>query len=145
MPEVVDPVLGLYRAVVLDHYRRPRNREPLAAHDGSATVSNPVCGDQVRVEVRRADSAIRAISARARGCSVAVAAASVMTELVKGGDAARAASLRAVLEHIVAGEPAPAGADERLRAFAGVAPHPSRHRCALLAWEALEEALRPPA
>ncbi len=141
MPDVVDPALGLYRAVVLEHYRRPRNREALDAPDGTATVSNPVCGDQVRVDVRREGGAIRAISARARGCSVAVAAASVMTELVGGADAARAASIRAVLEGIVAGEAPPADTDERLRAFAGVAPHPSRHRCATLAWEALEEAL----
>jgi nitrogen fixation NifU-like protein len=142
VPEVVDPALGLYRAVVLDHYRRPRNRERIEAPDGSASVSNPVCGDQVTVELRRESGAIRAISARARGCSVAVAAASVMTELALGADAARVAALRRALERIVAGEAADAECDERLRAFAGVAPHPSRHRCALLAWEALEEALR---
>jgi nitrogen fixation NifU-like protein len=140
VPEVVDPIQGLYREVVLEHYRRPRNREPLAAPDATATVANPVCGDLVRVEVQREGGAIRAISARARGCSVAVAAASVMTELVSGADAEQARALYATLRRIVAGEPA-ADADERLRAFAGVAPHPSRHRCALLAWEALEEAL----
>jgi nitrogen fixation NifU-like protein len=142
VPEVVDPALGLYRAVVLDHYRRPRNRAPLAAPDGMASVSNPLCGDQVQVEVRREGAAIRAISARARGCSVSVAAASVMTELVKDGDAAQAAALRAALERIVAGESPASETDERLRAFAGVAPHASRHRCALLAWEALDLALR---
>lgn len=142
MPEVVDPAVGLYRAVVLEHYRNPRNREPLEAPDGSATVANPVCGDLVAVEVRREGPVIRAISARARGCSVAVAAASVMTELVRDRTPASVAALRAELERIVAGESPAPDSDERLRAFAGVAPHPSRHRCALLAWEALAEALQ---
>lgn len=144
MPDVgqpVDPVQALYRSVVLEHYRRPRNRDPLPAPDGEATVHNPVCGDQVRVEVGLDGARISEVSARARGCSIAVAAASVMSELVGGADAAGAARLAETLERIVAGEPAPPGTDERLRAFAGVAPHRSRHRCATLAWEALAEAL----
>lgn len=138
----LDSVLALYRSVVLDHYRKPRNRGPLERPDASATVYNPVCGDQVLVEVALEQGRVAAISARARGCSIAVAAASVMTELVRDGDRERVAALRAVLDGIVAGEPPAPDLDERLRAFAGVAPHRARHRCATLAWEALEEALR---
>ena len=137
----LDPVQALYRSVVLEHYRRPRNRDPLPAPDGEATVYNPVCGDQVLVEVALDGTRVASVSARARGCSIAVAAASVMTELVRGEAAAGSARLAALLERIVAGEPAPGGTDERLRAFAGVAPHRSRHRCATLPWEALAEAL----
>ncbi len=137
----LDPVQALYRSVVLEHYRRPRNRDPLPAPDAEATVYNPVCGDQVRVEVALEGTRVASVSARARGCSIAVAAASVMTELVGGEDAAASARLAELLERIVAGEPVPRGTDERLRAFAGVAPHRSRHRCATLPWEALAEAL----
>jgi len=131
----------LYGAIVIDHQRHPRNREPLAAPDASAVADNPVCGDRVVVEIRREGGAIAEISARARGCTLAVASASVMTELARGGTRAEIATLARALERIVAGDPAPASTDDRLRAFAGVGPHPSRHRCATLPWEALEEAL----
>ena len=137
----MDAVEQLYREVVLDHYRHPRNREPLAAPQGEALVHNPLCGDQVRVELRLEDGRIQEVSARTRGCSIAVAAASVMTELVRGLTPDEAAPLEASLSRLVQGEPAPPGLDGRLRAFARVADLPSRRRCATLPWEALTEAL----
>lgn len=136
-----DPLRELYRKVVLEHYRHPRNRDPLPDPQATATVSNPVCGDQSRVQVRLADDCIAAVAAQTRGCSIAVAAGSVMTELVRARPLDEVAGLRRALEQLVSGEPAPRGLDERLRAFAGVAELPARRRCALLAWEALEEAL----
>jgi nitrogen fixation NifU-like protein len=137
----LDPVQALYRQVVLDHYRKPRHREPLPRADGEATVHNPVCGDQVAVQVALTGDAIEAISARTRGCSIAVAAGSVMAELLTGAPRGDVDRLRTALERVVAGDEAPADLDERLRAFAGVAPHRARHRCATLPWEALVEAL----
>lgn len=148
MPEVAGPqrsrdaLESLYREVVLDHYRRPRHRDPLASPDAAATVDNPVCGDQVRVEVRLDGERVAEVSARTRGCSIAVAAGSVMAEIVAGRGRGEVGPLRQALERLVEGEPAAPGLDRRLQAFAGVARFPSRRRCALLAWEALEEALR---
>ena len=141
MPEL-SAVEALYRDVVLDHYRHPRNREPLRVADGSAIVDNPVCGDQVRVELATHAGRIREVSARARGCSIAVAAASVMTELVVGLDRARTDELAERLERLVMGRSAAAAGplDERLQAFERVADLPARRRCALLAWEALHDA-----
>lgn len=133
---------ALYREVVLEHYRNPRNRAPLERPSAEALVSNPVCGDQVRVEVELESDRIAAVSARARGCSIAVAAASVMTELVRGLAPGEARELGEQAAAIARGLPAPAGTDERLRAFARVAALPSRQRCATLAWEALAECLR---
>jgi nitrogen fixation NifU-like protein len=130
----------LYGAIVVEHYRRPRNREPLAAPDARACADNPMCGDRVEVEIRRDGGSIAEISARARGCSVVVASASVMTELALGRTRGEVGALRATLEATLRGATAPAS-DERLRAFSGLAPHPSRHRCATLPWEALEQAL----
>ncbi len=134
-------VEALYREVVLDHYRHPRNREPLASADGEALVHNPVCGDQVRVEVALDGACVDEVSARTRGCSIAVAAGSVMTELVRGLDTGRVAELADAIRSLVSGDPPPESLDERLRAFARVADLPSRRRCALLAWDALDEAL----
>ncbi len=140
MPEL-SAIEELYRDVVLDHYRNPRNRTALEAADGSALVHNPLCGDQVQVEVNLEDGRIREVSARTRGCSIAVAAGSVMTELVCDLDAAQADALRASLASVVEGQTAPEDLDRRLRAFARVADLPSRRRCATLPWEALEAAL----
>jgi len=132
---------ALYREVVLEHYRNPRHRAPLATPSAEASVANPICGDQVSVQVAVAGERILDVSARARGCSIAVASGSVMTELVRGRTRAEARALGAELARVVRGEPAGEGLDRRLAAFARVAALPSRQRCATLAWEALEEAL----
>lgn len=155
MPELDDPdrpipkaLEALYREVVLDHYRHPRHRTPLADPHGEATVHNPVCGDQVRVQVALEGDAVPEVSATTRGCSIAVAAGSVMAELVRGRDLGSVRKLNAAFEQLVSGGPAcggsaPAGAtDRRMLAFAAVAPLRSRHRCALLPWEALGDAIR---
>ena len=136
-----DSIEALYKEVVLEHFRRPRNRTPLDSPDGSALVVNPVCGDQVRVEVELSDGHVSSASARTRGCSIAVAAGSVMTELVRGMEPEAIARLSGEVERVVRGEDSGTQLDERLRAFARVAELPSRQRCALLPWEALEEAL----
>ncbi len=141
LSETIEAIEALYREVVLEHYRNPRNRTPLAQATSEALVSNPVCGDQVRVEVELRDGRIAAVSARARGCSIAVAAGSVMTELVRGLEPETARELGATAARIASGEAVGSEIDARLRAFARVAALPSRQRCATLAWEALAEAL----
>jgi len=136
-----DALEALYREVVLEHYRNPRHRAPLAHVTGEGRVANPICGDQVHVEVELAEGRIASVSARARGCSIAVASGSVMTELVQGRTPDGARALAESLARVVRGEPPPAELDPRLRAFGRVATLPSRQRCATLAWEALAEAL----
>ena len=74
----------LYREILLDHYRQPRNHNALEAPTCSADGSNPLCGDQVRVEVSVADDRIVGISFSGRGCSISQASTSMMTEYVKG-------------------------------------------------------------
>jgi nitrogen fixation NifU-like protein len=131
----------LYREVVLVHYREPRHRERLAAPDGRGQAVNPTCGDSVEVEVALRSGSVAEISARALGCSIAVASASVLAELMRGRDARDAAHLAARLAEIVSGGRPADGIDPRLLAFAPLADLPARQRCALLAWEALASAL----
>jgi len=135
---------ALYREVVLEHYRHPRGRAPLAAPDASAVVDNPVCGDQVKVEVCLAGGRIESVSARARGCAIAVASASVLTEMVPGLGREACDALGESLARLVEGGPAGADLDERLAAFERIADLPSRRRCATLPWEALHETWPPP-
>ena len=87
----LSPAELLYREVVLEHYRNPRNRRPLPDPKRSASVRNPLCGDQVDVEVSREGDRIQAVCVRTRGCSIAVAAGSVMTELLDCEGAAQVA------------------------------------------------------
>jgi nitrogen fixation NifU-like protein len=136
-----DDIEQLYREVVLDHYRAPRNRARLAAPTGRGVAVNRVCGDEVEVEVRLERGEIAELSARAVGCSLAIASASVLTELARGLEPAAAGRLGEQLARIVEGDLPEPGCDARLRAFAPVAALPARRRCALLAWEALGEAL----
>lgn len=102
---------------------------------------NPLCGDRVEVELRSAEGSSLEIAARGRGCSILVAAASVMTELVAGREPAEARQLHAWLRRLLADEEPDAEVDERLAAFRGIGRLPFRERCAELPWEALEEAL----
>jgi len=132
---------ALYRETVLEHYRYPRHRAPLAAPDASALVHNPVCGDQVRVEVALRDGRIAEIASIARGCSIAVASGSVMTELVLDRAPAEVTPLEAALRALLEGKPPGEDLDPRLRAFERVSALPSRRGCATLAWEALAQAL----
>jgi len=108
---------------------------------GRALVDNPVCGDQVRVEIVLAEGRIAEVAAIARGCSIAVASGSVMTERVRGLDRAAASALGTALDDLVHGRPVPPDLAPELRAFARVVDLPSRRRCALLAWEALDQAI----
>jgi nitrogen fixation NifU-like protein len=131
----------LYREVVLAHYREPRHREPLAQPDGRGQALNPVCGDSVEVEVAIRAGNVAGVSARALGCSIAVAASSVLADVILGKPRDEVRRLAAQLADAVQGRALPDGADPRLRAFAPLASLPARQRCALLAGEALDEAL----
>ncbi len=133
---------ALYREVVLDHYRQPRHREPLEHVDAEASVDNPVCGDHVDVALKLDTDRVAAISVRTRGCSIAVAAGSVMAELSLLHSVDELARQRGELERILEGGGGATDVDARLRAFHPVSKLESRRACALLPWDALRLALQ---
>ncbi|MDP6605127.1 MAG: SUF system NifU family Fe-S cluster assembly protein [Dehalococcoidia bacterium] len=132
----------LYRDILLDHYRSPRNHGQLderATH--GADGSNPLCGDELRVELAVEDGAIADVAIDGRGCSISQASASMMSVYVRerGTDEA----LRAVetfQQMMVAGETPPEDFAD-IEALMGVAKFPVRVKCASLAWKTLEQAL----
>ena len=136
-----DPILLLYRQVILDHKRRPRNRGPVDGANRRGEASNPVCGDHLILEAREVDGRLEALGVVARGCAISVAAGSILTELLTGKARAEVDALREVAERIVRGGDVPPGEYGDLGGLEGVRAFPARHRCALLAWEALDEAL----
>ncbi len=129
--------------LILTHYRRPHNRGTLDAPDGLATRVNPLCGETLTVGVRLASGRVGEIRFDGESCSVGRASASMMTDLVRGLDASAIAALTARVRALVAGDP-DAAADPalgELRALSAIARTPARAPCALLAWEALADAV----
>lgn len=137
------PLDDLYREVILDHYRKPRNRGALDAPDVTVEGMNPLCGDEVCLQLRLApDGAIDEIAFEGRGCSISQASTSILTEDVKGASIADARQLIAgVRAMLTAGGEPPHDRTGDIEAFQGVAQFPARVKCAMLSWNALEQAL----
>jgi nitrogen fixation NifU-like protein len=143
VPDESAALSALYQELILDHYRRPRNRGTLEHPDASVTVANPLCGDEISLTLALDGERVTDARFAGRGCSISQAAASLMIEAVKGKAAPEIAALRRRYGEMLAGDRAAAG-DEvlgELRALSGVARVPVRQKCALLAWTALERGL----
>ena len=142
-PRSAAEIGALYQELILDHYRRPRNKGTLERADASAEVKNPLCGDEIGLQVAFDGDCVCDLRFSGRGCSISQASASMMTQLVKGKSTAEIEELRKQFRDLMLGN-ASAGDDGQLgqlRALSGVARFPARIRCALLAWNALESAL----
>ncbi|HUJ52780.1 MAG TPA: SUF system NifU family Fe-S cluster assembly protein [Steroidobacteraceae bacterium] len=132
----------LYRDVILDHNRHPRNFGRLDAADRHAEGHNPLCGDRLTLAVRMNGERIEDIRFEGRGCAISTASASLMTEAVKGKDRAAARALFDKV-HALLTQPQVA-ADEslgKLAALSGVREFPARVKCASLCWHTLNAAL----
>ena len=147
MPAPTDPAaLGaLYQELILDHYRRPRNRGVLARPDAQAELLNPLCGDEVTLALAL-DGRGRVTDARftGTGCSISQASASMLTGLIKGRTLAEVVELEQRFAAMLGGDAA-AARDPTLgdlRALAGVARIAVRAKCAMLPWRAFDEAIR---
>ena len=136
-------ISALYQEMILDHYRKPRNKGELADADASVVMKNPLCGDEITLHVRFGENAIDDVSFSGRGCSISQASASMMTQLLKGRELEEVDTLRARFRDMVMGDEKAASDSSlgSLRALSGVARFPARVKCALLAWNALETAL----
>ena len=144
MNETMDAKLSaLYQEIILDHYRRPRNKGELSAATSGASLRNPVCGDVVDVQVEMHDGRVADVRFDGRGCSISQASASMMTELVKGRTAEDVVKLGERFAEMIRGDEG-AAKDEALgqaRALSGVSRFPARVKCALIAWEAMARAI----
>jgi nitrogen fixation NifU-like protein len=129
--------------VILAHHRRPHHRGVLDAPDGVGTRDNPLCGETLTVSVAVDGDRVREVRFDGESCSIGRASASMMTDLVVGLTRDEVAALTARVRALVSGDPAPA-ADPSLgdlRVLAEVRRTPARAACALLAWNALADAL----
>jgi nitrogen fixation NifU-like protein len=131
----------LYREVILDHNRHPRNFGRLDPHDAEAKGHNPLCGDQLTLTLRRDGNAISDLRFEGNGCAISMASASMMTEAVKGKDRAQVDALFQRI-HALLTQPGATGANlGKLAALSGVREFPARVKCASLCWHTLNAAL----
>ena len=138
----------LYQDIILDHNRRPRNYGALDGATNRAEGHNPLCGDEVAVELRMENDAVEDVRFTASGCAVSRAAASIMTQAVKGKSRAEVEVLFGRFHDLVTGKLAPNPQEARafgeMAAFSGVARFPIRVKCASMPWHTLQAALRRP-
>jgi nitrogen fixation NifU-like protein len=133
----------LYRELILDHYRSPRHREPLAQADVVAEGYNPLCGDEVELRIDFEDGVVRDLSVTGRGCSISQASGSMLTDAVIGKPVNEVRRLAALFTEMVTDpEAEPPEELGDLEALHGVAKFPVRVKCATLAWHTLEDGLK---
>jgi len=138
---MADPFDDLYRELILDHYRRPRNHGPMPGAPIRVEGVNPVCGDEIHLDLRVEDGAIGDISFWGQGCSISQASASMLTERLKGRPVEEAARVAAKVRAMLIDGALPDQELGDLEALEGVSKLPVRVKCALLCWNVLEQGL----
>lgn len=140
----------LYREVILDHYRNPRNQGHLEAPDATAQGVNPLCGDEISIELTIEDDIVTGVAVSGQGCSISQSSASMMTEAIKGKSIEEISGVVSKFRQMMSIEDGDdAGLDpERpgavlgdIEALQGVRQYPVRIKCASLSWNTLLEAL----
>jgi nitrogen fixation NifU-like protein len=132
----------IYKEVILDHYKSPRNKRELPGAELRCHANNPLCGDEITVFAHLEGDTVQEVTFQGAGCSISQSSASMMTEAVTGRSIGDAKELAADFRGMMAGEVEP---DEDrfgdLVALKGVVKYPIRIKCAVLAWDVLQEAL----
>ncbi|MBI3977665.1 MAG: SUF system NifU family Fe-S cluster assembly protein [Chloroflexi bacterium] len=133
----------LYREIILDHYRNPRNRGVVPNPTIAVEGANPLCGDEIELTIVLDGERVTAIRFKGVGCSISQASASMMMEAVEGKSLAEAEALIGAFKGMMHGKGAlDDGALGDIEALLGVRKFPIRIKCALLAWTTLEQGIK---
>jgi nitrogen fixation NifU-like protein len=132
----------LYRDVILDHNRQPRNFGALEPADASVEGFNPLCGDRLTLRLKFSGDKIADIKFEGQGCAISTASASLMTEAVKGKTRGEALRLFDRVHHLLTDDAAASDELGKLAALSGVREYPARVKCASLCWHTLASALK---
>ncbi|PYZ92901.1 SUF system NifU family Fe-S cluster assembly protein [Salipaludibacillus keqinensis] len=133
----------LYRQVIMDHYKNPRNRGELEGDSLKINMNNPTCGDRIQLQMKVEDGKVSEAKFVGEGCSISLSSASMMTQAVKGLPVEDALKLSGIFSDMMLGKEY----DEEdfdlgdIEALQGVAKFPARIKCATLAWKAMEQGL----
>ncbi|WP_028983972.1 Fe-S cluster assembly sulfur transfer protein SufU [Sporolactobacillus terrae] len=134
----------LYRSVIMDHYKKPRNRGELNGnHCVTVKMNNPSCGDKIQVSLEIENHKVKDVKYLGSGCAISQSSASMMTEAIKGLDVDQIHQLTFDFSEMVQGRAHNDDLDlGDAEALHGVSQYPARIKCATLAWKAVEKALR---
>ena len=145
MVSATEPLFDdLYRETLLEHYRSPRNRGRLEAPTHHAEGLNPVCGDEIRIDLRMDGDRIAEIAFDGQGCSVSQSTASMMSVEILDRPVEHAMAVQQAFEAMLTAGAEPSAILGDLEALQGVSKFPVRIKCALLAWKVLAESLKSP-
>ncbi|EPE60784.1 SUF system FeS assembly protein, NifU family [Exiguobacterium sp. S17] len=130
----------LYRQVIMDHYKNPRNRGVIE-NGVTIDLNNPTCGDSLRLQLQVEDEIVKDAKFEGEGCSISLASASMMTQIVKGKSVDEALQLANIFSQMVQGKDYDTDTFDLgdIEALSGVSKFPARIKCATLAWKALEK------
>jgi nitrogen fixation NifU-like protein len=129
----------LYRRVIMDHYKTPRNRGDIEGGTVMIELNNPTCGDRISLQLLLENGNVKEAKFKGEGCSISIASASMMTEAVKGKSLDEALTLADKFSSLMKGETVDFDDYEDLEALSGVNKFPARIKCATLAWNALRK------
>lgn len=135
---------SLYQEIILDHYKRPKNKVLQDNYSVEVHHNNPSCGDEITLRVQVENQIVTQLSWDGVGCSISQASSSVMSELAQGIPVEKALELEVSFLELMQGKGQVEADEEELEdavAFSGVARYPARVKCALLGWMALKDAL----
>lgn len=142
MPEPIEAQLdGLYREIILDHFREPRNRGTLDHPDVESSGDNPLCGDVVTLQARVKDGVMTEVKFEGRGCSISQASSSILTEAMRGKRLEDVRALITAFKAMMLEGAAPPRDAGDVEVLQGVRQFAVRVKCATLAWNVLEQAL----
>jgi len=130
----------LYRSVIMDHYKTPRNKGVLDGSSITVDMNNPTCGDVIHLTMQIENGTVLDAKFEGEGCSISMASASMMTQMVKGKTVEEALNLAETISLIMLGKEYDDSIDlGDIEALSGVAKFPARIKCATLAWKAMEQ------
>ncbi|AUS25840.1 Fe-S cluster assembly sulfur transfer protein SufU [Paenibacillus polymyxa] len=131
----------LYRRVIMDHYKNPRNRGRFEDNAVTVDLNNPTCGDRISLQLKTKDGVVEDARFTGEGCSISMSSASMMTEAVKGKTIDQALDMASRFSSLMKGEAVEFDDYEELEALSGVNKFPARIKCATLAWNALRKGI----
>ena len=135
---------NLYRQVIMDHYKNPRNKGSLDEGNLTVDMNNPTCGDRIHLTLKVEDGIVTDVKFDGEGCSISMSSASMMTQAINGKDVETAMKLSRIFSDMMQGKEVEIDDDLDLgdiESLQGVAKFPARIKCATLAWKAMEKGL----
>ncbi|MBM7551256.1 Fe-S cluster assembly sulfur transfer protein SufU [Thalassobacillus pellis] len=131
----------LYRQVIMDHYKNPRNRGNIDGEHLAIDMNNPTCGDRIQLQLQVEEGKVKDAKFDGEGCSISMSSASMMTQAVKGRSVEEALTMSKIFSDMMQGKEV----EEKdidlgdIEALQGVSKFPARIKCATLAWKAMEK------